>query len=251
MSIKVRASSWGDLMAGATSAGLTEKQAEMLATLQAKEKRTDKQEETMNELIAKRDAPFELSKGAKTCVEKIIKQMVYGYSKSFSSKETLKGIAVEDESILLYNEVFFTSHVKSESELECEFSKGHPDIEDEINKKIIDIKSPWSKETFPVFAEDAKNSGYEWQVKMYLYMKGGTKTGWTQGEIAYVLTDTPEELIPDWEPDDLHDMSNLPDRLRVTIVHVTLTEEDEKLIEQVGKAMQTYADEYLTKINNK
>ena len=180
-----------------------------------------------------------------------IKKEVYKYDKPFSSKETLKGNAVEDDAIEFINELFFKSYKKSESELSDKYGSGHPDIEDEKEKMIIDNKSSWSKATFPVFSEDAYDSGYEWQVRRYLMLKGGVKKGWTKGKVVFTLMDTPDELIPEWEPISLHDMSDLDDKLRITWFDVELTQEIEDLMVEVGELALKYAEEYKLKIKNK
>jgi hypothetical protein len=97
--LRLRASSSYPLFTGET--GLTAKQQQTLDSLLAKIKLTDKQAITRDELIVKRDAPYQLSAGARTLVEKAIEQDIWGYSPSFFSKETTKGNMVEDESILL------------------------------------------------------------------------------------------------------------------------------------------------------
>lgn len=247
--MKFRSSSVAALFTGTD--GLTYAQARDLEDLLSRIKLTEKQAEKRDELIAKRDAPIELPVGAKSYIEELVDQEIYKYSPSFSSKETEKGTKVEDESIEIYNRLFFTNHsklVESDEyyELEDEFTTGHPDIVSKELKKVIDIKSSFTKKTFPKFAKDGKNSNYEWQVKNYLRM-----LKWTHGEIAYVLTNTPEELLNDWDEPSLHYMDDLEDRLRVTIVPIELTEDDIKFMEGRLKAAQKYASEYREMLINK
>jgi len=247
--MKFRSSSVAALFTGTD--GLTYAQARDLEDLLSRIKLTEKQAEKRDELIAKRDAPIELPVGAKSYIEELVDQEIYKYSPSFSSKETEKGTKVEDESIEIYNRLFFTNHsklVESDEyyELEDEFTTGHPDIDSKELKKVIDIKSSFTKKTFPKFAKDGKNSNYEWQVKNSLRM-----LKWTHGEIAYVLTNTPEELLNDWDEPSLHYMDDLEDRLRVTIVPIELTEDDIKFMEGRLKAAQKYASEYREMLINK
>jgi len=70
--LRLRPSEFGKVVAGLDKPNLTEKQAETLAELMAKEKRTDNQEKQMAELIAKRDAMPELSVGAKTYIREMV-----------------------------------------------------------------------------------------------------------------------------------------------------------------------------------
>ena len=242
--MKFRASSIGALFTGTD--GLTEKQEETLNNLLSKIKLTEKQAETRDELIAKRDAPIELPQGAKSYIESLVEKEVYDYKDIISTKEMEKGTLVEDESIYLYNRVFFTDYQKSELSLEMDNVSGHPDITDDANKMVIDIKSSWSKKTFPKLPEHAKNSTYEWQVKTYLMM-----LGWSKGQIAYCLVSTPESLLNDWDDDTLHYVDHLEDRMRVTIVDVELTEQDKRFMKGRIDAAAKYYDEYKLKLVNK
>jgi len=248
--VNLRASSYGKICSE-SSYGLTVNQANTLSGLLEKIKLTEKQAITRDELIAKRDAPFELSKGAKSYVMGLIDQQIYQYEDTFYDKTTAKGTMVEDESIDLYNSLFFTSHVKSDLDLKDNFGSGHPDIVDEVNKVVIDIKSPWSKKTFPKTNDQAKNMDYVWQIKRYLMLLGGVKEGWVKGEIAYCLVDTPDELIPDYESLSIHDMSDIDDKLKITIYPIELTEQDEKLMRTAGEAALKFAKEYKQVLLNK
>jgi hypothetical protein len=242
--MRFRASSIGNLFTGTD--GLTAKQSETLEGLLAKIKLTDKQAQTRDELIAKRDAPIDLPQGAKSYVEALVEKEVYGYDDVISSKEMEKGTMVEDESIHLYNRVFFTDYQKAELSLQMDNVSGHPDIWDQASEMIIDIKSSWSKKTFPKLPEQAKNTLYEWQVKTYLMM-----LGWTKGQIAYCLVNTPESLLNDWDDDTLHYVEHLDDRMRVTVVDVELTDADKKFMKGRIDAAVRYYDEYKLKLEKK
>lgn len=251
MEIKFRASSWGKLMGGVSKVGLTEAQQRLFDELSAKEKLTPKQDETLADLTAKKNAPLSLTAGGRSYVEELVDQQLYGFKPEFSTRATQKGHAVEDDSIELYNELFYKSYSKSESHLSDKYGSGHPDVEDDVLKRIVDIKSPWDKKTFPKTDSQGKNTDYEWQVRRYLMLKGGVKSGWISGEIAYCLVDTPDELIPDWENLDMHDMSDVPDHMRVTRCEVTLTEEQEELMKLAAEAALKYAKEYSEILINK
>jgi len=252
--LKVRASNCSALFTGTD--GLTVKQTETLDGLLAKKgKLTENQLKKLAELTDKQNAPVTLGEGAKTLIEQSIDEQIYEYKDSIRTREMTKGTDVEGDSIDIYNRIFFTNHHKCE-----EFDKhhslshgvctGHPDIVDERGRKVIDIKSSWSKKTFP--KRPPSNSKYEWQVKMYLYMlTKNTGEIWSDGEIAYILTTTPEELMPDHENDSLHYMDSLEDHLRATIVKVTLTEEDIAHMDARLNAAVVYADEYVKFLNNK
>ena len=247
--MKFRSSSCAALFTGTD--GLTVAQDRTLTELLSKIKLTEKQAETRDELIRKRDADVELPQGAKTLIEELVNEEVYKYKVSFSTKETEKGTTVEDESIEVYNRLFFTDYKKlvegdEHFEVTDEYSSGHPDIVSTSENKVIDIKSSFTKKSFPKFAEDGKNSTYEWQVKDYL-----RKLGWRSGEIAYVLADTPEGLLNDWDEPSLHYMGDIDDRLRVTVIPIELTDEDIKFMEGRYRAAYKYAEEYKLKLTNK
>ena len=253
--LRIRASKCAPLFTGTD--GLTARQEAELDILMAKDdyKLTHNQSVKRNNLIAKRDAPITLGDGARTLIEEAIDEVMYEYSVSIDRREMTKGTNVEDESIEIYNRIFFTDYRKMEEfddhySLSFLFVSGHPDIVDCERLKVIDIKSSWSKKTFP--KRPPKNSTYEWQVKMYLYMLT-KKTGkhWSDGEIAYILTTTPEELIPDHEDDSLHYMDALEDNLRATIVKIELTEDDIKHMDARMFAAEMYAKEYVNFLTTK
>jgi hypothetical protein len=258
--LRLRASNSSGIFSGA-SGGLTPLQSSTLDGLLAKIKLTEIQAAKRDELIAKRDAKPELSDGAKSIIEELIDEPMYMYKDSFGNRETEKGTRVEDESIELYNRIFFTDYKKLVEgdefyELKYKCLGGHPDIVDKERLKVIDIKSPWSKKTFPKLESKAekkvKASGYDWQLKSYLFMlRKMTGLDWRDGEVAYMLTDTPEDLLNEWDEPTLHYMGYIPDHLRATIVKVTLTDEDIAVMDAMLDASIEYAIKYINYLNLK
>jgi hypothetical protein len=250
--LKFRASACAPLFTGED--GLTDKQEEKLAQLLVKDKRTALQEQEMLDLIAKKNADPELPKGAKTYVEGLVDQYVYKYEDSIDNKYVRKGLAVEDSdedninksAIKIASRLLFAEYRKSNSYLSKGYFHGHPDIEDEEEEMIVDIKSSWSKKTFPKRPEDGHDSTYEWQGKLYCYMKG-----WKKFRLCYVLMSTPEDLVPDNEHDSLHYCDDLPLNLRVTYLDYELTDKDIEKIERREKAAVKYAEEYYNFLINK
>lgn len=151
-----------------------------------------------------------LSVGAKTYVEDLAKEFVYGYRKSISSKEMDKGQLVEDQSIALVNEVFFTSYAKNTERRENDWLTGECDIYSP--PKIIDIKSSWSLATFPATAFAGHDKDYEWQLRGYMML-------WDcdQAELNYCIVNTPDELIR-FEDPSVHFVDHIDPSLRVTRV---------------------------------
>lgn len=250
--LKFRASACAPLFTGED--GLTEKQEEKLSWLVAKDKRTALQEQEMLDLLEKKNAEPELPKGAKSYIEGLVDQYVYKYEDSIDNKYVRKGLAVEDSddedinksAIKVANSLFFTEYSKSVSYLQKGHFHGHPDIEDKDEQMIVDIKSSWNKKTFPKRPEDGHDSTYEWQGKLYCYMKG-----WSKFRLCYVLMSTPEELVPDNEHDSLHYVNDLPLNLRVTYLDYSLSFEEIMKIERREKAAVKYAEEYYNFLINK
>jgi hypothetical protein len=176
-----------------------------------------------------------LSKGAKTVLDKMAKEFVYGFNEVISGKYMEKGIIVEDQSIELYNSVFFTDYKKNTERKTNDWLTGECDIF--TGSKIIDIKSSWSLPTFPATAEDGADKGYEWQLRSYMML-------WDveEAEIAYCMVNTPDELIK-FEQEELHFVDHIPEHLRVTIVPY----KRDKGLEDVIKVKVEAAREYLTK----
>lgn len=168
-----------------------------------------------------------LSVGAKTVIEKLAKQIVYGYDEEVSSKAMEKGILVEQQSIDLYNEVFFTNHAKNTVRKTNDWITGECDIV--TPSKIIDIKSSWSLSTFPATAARGEDKTYEWQGRAYMWL-------WDvdQFEVAYCLVNTPDELIG-YEQQELHYVDHINPELRVTRVFY---ERDRKLEEVIKQRVE-------------
>jgi hypothetical protein len=193
---------------------------------------------------ASRKKDDQLSQTAKTYIELLVKQMVFNYHTEIDSKYLSKGIMVEDQSIDLYNEVFFTNYKKNDVRLSNDFIQGECDIN--ADEKIIDIKSSWSKDTFIATPDEIDSKEYEWQLRGYMWLYNKDFA-----ELAYCLVDTPDSLL-EWEKNlSIHQCSEIAPHLRVTIKQFErdISKEDE-IIEKV-KACREYAKEYEQKIINK
>lgn len=175
-----------------------------------------------------------LSEGAKTAIEKLAKQFIYGYDEIVTSKYTDKGIQVEDASIELVNSVFFTNYKKNTERKDNEWITGECDILIP-GEKIIDVKSSWSLATFPATARAGENKTYEWQGRAYMWL-------WDVDafEVHYCLVNTPEELIG-YEDTSLHYVDHIAEELRVTKV----TYERDKALEEKMVSKVNAAREYM------
>lgn len=185
-----------------------------------------------------------LSAGAITFLDTVAKEHVYGYHTVVTGKYMDKGLIVEDESIALYNSVFFTNHVKNTERRTNEWVTGECDIAALLTepKKIIDIKSSWSLDTFPAHAKAGADKDYEWQLRAYMML-------WNvdEGEIAYCLVNTPDELVR-YEQPELHSVEHIPEQLRITRVPVLRDLELEEKIKRKVHACRLYLDAQVQQI---
>lgn len=171
-----------------------------------KARKTDKDREL---LLPYKEAS--LSAGAKTYLNGLAKEQVYGYRQEVDTKYMDKGRALEAEAIELLNFVRFKSYVKNTERRESEFLTGECDIL--VPKvKTIDTKVTWSLATFPAVSEDAHDMMYEWQGRGYMKL-------WDvpQHEVVFVMLDTPEAMRR-WEQPALHIVSHIPPELRITSI---------------------------------
>jgi len=226
---------------------LSDRHASFLVSTDPKEKKklelTDNMKAELDNLLTI-DENFnagiiELPAGAKTYLNKCVKKLIYNYKGPpfRGNRATEKGNEVEQSAIEFMNVQLLKAWVKSEEELTYgDLVKGHPDIVDYDDCEVIDIKCPETKDSFPETVEDAENSDYTWQVRMYILMKG-----WTKGKIIHVLMSTPEEMVWEGESDDLHYVDDLDPRLRYTIVEVSLEDDVKAHMERRLKAAGKYA----------
>lgn len=177
-----------------------------------------------------------LSVGAKTYIEELAKEFVYGFEKVVTSKEMEKGQLVEAHSIQLINEVFFTNYTKNDERRENEWITGECDIY-VPGRKIIDVKSPWSLATFPATMFAGQDKDYEWQLRGYCML-------WDVplGEINYAMVNTPDELIR-FEDPDMHYVDHIDPSLRITRVPYERDRSLEDRIKEKVEAARKYFDE--------
>lgn len=202
---KFRASSLGLIMADAQSIDTSLLPDELLKVAE-KLRKTDEEKSLL--------APYKeqsLSAGAKTYCEQIAKEFVYGYESTVTSKYLEKGLMVEEQAIELYNEVKFTSLTKNKERRENDWITGEPDLV--RSDRIVDIKSSWSLDTFPVTSMAGRDSGYEWQGRAYMWLFDKPAF-----DLAYCLVNTPDDLIG-YEDPALHYVDEIDPALRVTVTH--------------------------------
>jgi len=152
-----------------------------------------------------------LSAGAKTYLNTLAKQEVYGYRKVLDVKYLDKGTALEAEAIQMLNDLEFKRYEKNTQRLENEFLTGEPDIW-VPGVRTIDTKVSWSLDTFPSVSEDAHDPMYEWQGRGYMML-----CDVPEHRVSFLMLDTPPEMCR-WEQQELHRVSHIPPELRHTSI---------------------------------
>jgi hypothetical protein len=189
--LKIRASAAGLLMSG--GAGITAKQIEMLAELQARKDGqgkplTPKMESDLSDLIAKRNAPPELGATGKSYIKSLWLCLEYGYKEPMVTDVLLKGNMCEQDGMALVTDVYGGDEfrAKNKKNFEDDFFMGTPDVI--LSKIIEDIKNAWSLKTF---AEIEKpDPVYYAQGQVYMHL-----TGRRLFRIHHCLINTPAELV--------------------------------------------------------
>ena len=188
-------------------------------------------------MTAPRSKSEVLSQTAKTYVEELAKEHLFGIKKVFKSRYTDKGNEVEEKAIELTEDVLgFEFLTKNEDYYQNDWIKGTPDII--TTSLVIDVKSSWSGDTFPFFETELPNKDYYYQVMGYMWL-----TGKKNALISYCLINTPEEIVNDeirrtaWgkyeiEPSEetirdvmsIHNFDHIPKDRRVKAFHVEYNE---------------------------
>lgn len=184
-----------------------------------------------------------LSVGAKSYIRELAQQEIFGIDFEFSSKETQKGIEVEQDSIDLLNSVRGMSLVKNTERRSNGLITGECDLYDAANRKGYDLKSSWSAKTFPGWIVDCEDKLYEWQCRGYMML-------WTADEwsVVYALVDTPERLIG-YEPLQMHVVGHIPSHMRLTEWSIKRDPSKEDLIREKVEAAQAYYRSVIAEFN--
>lgn len=189
----------------------------------------------------------QMGETCKSYLKELYVEKVYGIKKEVTSKYIEKGLMVEDSAIALYSAFNGGFYTKNDEWFKNDFLSGTPDIiSDEV---VIDIKSSWSPHSMP-FKGDPIKKDYYYQLMGYMAL-----TGLKMAKLAYVLIDTPFQLVEDekrrlsWqmgavsdlspeyleacaEIDRQHDFSHIPVEKRIIEFDI---EYDEKVVEEIYK----------------
>ena len=203
---RFRASGVGALMVGGNA--ISDNQLGELAKLQEKEKglilhaktqkplaMTEKDKKTKADLIAKRDAPFELGETAKEFVKSVWRFNEYGYREVLATREIMKGHMCEDDALGLVTDVYGDFRMKNKESFKNNWFTGTPDIL--LPERVEDVKTCWSLKTF--MNKHSLPEIYTAQAQVYMMLTGREKFS-----LHYCLVDTPIELILKMERQLLH-----------------------------------------------
>lgn len=131
-----------------------------------------------------------LSATALSCLTEIYVSEKYGRVKDIQSKPMKKGTEVEDDSIATLSVFDGNIYEKNKERFENDYITGTPDII--FGEKVIDVKSSYDLWTFLANLQSSIDKDYYWQLQGYMWL-----TGAQVGEIAYVLSDMPEQMLQD------------------------------------------------------
>lgn len=130
-----------------------------------------------------------LSKTAKSYLEQLAKEELLGVRTDFSSKYTDKGNIAEDDSIRLVESVMDLGFLyKNEEYFTNDYITGTPDVL--TSDVLLDVKSSWNVDTFPMFDKTLENKLYYYQLQSYMWL-----TDRQESYLCYCLVDTPKFII--------------------------------------------------------
>jgi hypothetical protein len=164
-----------------------------------------------------------LPDGAVSYINEIASQIILNWQPELDTFAIEKGKQCEDASIALLNSVTGKAYTKNATRKTTDLLTGEWDIEDESESLIIDIKSAYSKKTFPIAIKDGDRKLYEWQLTAYMHLRN-----LDNAMLAYCLVDTPESLISKKDNEDWHKVSHIPGRYRVTTFNMERNKEKEE-----------------------
>ena len=154
-----------------------------------------------------------LSDGALTHVYELASQILLNWKPALDTYEIEKGRVMEDQTIALYNQVSGNFYVKNNERKKTDLFTGECDINEEDEDLILDIKSSYSKKTFPLILKEGDKKLYEWQLDTYMLLWDRNCAG-----LVFGLVDTPSYLIKKQDPEDWHIVGHIPPELRITTI---------------------------------
>jgi hypothetical protein len=183
-----------------------------------------------------REKNAEWSETAKTAMLNAAREILFGVHQSLDDVRCIqKGKACEDEGVQLYNDVFLydLKKIPSDERRSNGIITGEPDLVAASSRKGVDIKIAWSLLTFPLNADQADKSSYEWQARGYMCL-----FDLPEWEIAYCAIDTPADILRPYDDPAIHIIdSAIPMHHRITVASYKRDLEIEKeMLEKCAKA---------------
>ncbi|WP_245587290.1 hypothetical protein [Comamonas composti] len=150
-------------------------------------------------------------------------------------------MAVEAEGLALLNRVRGLNLVKNAERRSDNLITGEADTVDLGPRRCgHDLKCSWSLQTFPAFVHDCQDSLYEWQMRGYMRL-------WDldRWEVNYAMVNTPEDLLGQYEPLQLHLVEHIPEHMRLTTWAIERDLELERQMDIKLEAARIYYAQYI------
>lgn len=194
---KFRCHRLGDLMTNLP--GLSDAEQKKLAVLSQREadskigkakELTDNMKEDLKELIIKRDKPDSLPPGAKTYLDDVFDEIYWRRKRLLTNKYLDKGLMNEQDVLELHSKIDGVTYFKNSQRFYNDFLEGMPDTiyEEVVDDEIVkDAKANFDLESF---RKAHLTTGYNWQLKGYMWL-----TGLKKAELMYGLVNNPLHQI--------------------------------------------------------
>jgi len=135
----------------------------------------------------------ELSETAKSYLNELAIETYYKRKRVVRTDELRKGIECEEKAITTLTEYLGEGFFKNEEQYKNDYFTGTPDL---VSSVVYDTKAPFEIFTFhkaePPVLETGKKTDYYWQLQAYMDL-----VGLDQAYLAYVLVNTPEQMVED------------------------------------------------------
>lgn len=175
-----------------TKPALTELQSRDFLNLESKE-RTAKQEEKYNYYLEKIKNQGNIIDLPMSSMYEIWNQETFSIKPVLKAKQVRRGIAQEQDSIDLINEVLKSKFIKNDKRFTSDRLTGEPDIVVSHKDYVIDVKTCQDWQSFQSKTVKTATEDYFWQLWAYTQLTG-KKVAW----IAYTCPSYPDEFI-EWE----------------------------------------------------
>ena len=139
-------------------------------------------------IMTKSKTKGELSQTAKTFLEDLFYDSIYGQQPYPHNVQMAKGNYCEDEAIAIYRKEKQIFCTKNQQKFSNEFITGTPDLI--LPTKIVDIKCPFTNRTWAKYDHKQALDTYFWQLVSYCWLCNKRLA-----EIAVVGVDTPAHLL--------------------------------------------------------